>query len=277
MHRGRKRLHCHYCDFSRPTEKPCSSCGGPSTEYWGSGTERVVAALESLFPNARVGRLDRDVSSSGQAEVMAALRNQTLDIVVGTQMVTKGHDIPTVTLVGVLSADQSLQFPDFRAAERTFQLLTQVAGRAGRSDRTGEVIIQSYQPGHPSIMAAAKHDYLAFAKEELAIRKDLTYPPYGRMIMIRLDSADEKQLRSFSINLADQLAGLEQVQHEKVFVKGPAEAPVYRVRNRFRMRILLLGADRPQVRAVANQAFLIASGAPKSIRFSLDVDPVNML
>src|SRR6185369_3572493 len=191
-HRGRDRLVCHYCAQTQPVPARCPACKSPKVERLGMGTERVEALVRQRFPDARVARMDRDTAGGGKgiAPVLQDMQSGAVDILVGTQMVTKGHDFAGVTLVGVLQADQGMHLPDFRASERTFQLLEQVAGRAGRGDRPGRVIIQTYSPDHPSVAAVVTHDYAAFAQQELALRREAHYPPFTRMVALRIDSPD---------------------------------------------------------------------------------------
>src|SRR6266540_2302164 len=187
------RLLCHYCDFVSALPKACPSCQKPALSLEGLGTEKLESAIEEAFPEARVARLDRDVASGAKAEtVLERVRSGEVDILVGTQMVTKGHDLPRVTLVGVINADAALSMPDFRAAERAFQMLVQVAGRAGRSDRPGTVIIQTRAPEHPALRFAARHDVGGFIERELEARRELLYPPFARLALVRIDGPDER-------------------------------------------------------------------------------------
>jgi len=277
-HRRAGLLRCHYCDFAAPVGSACALCGAPELETLGLGTEKVEASLERVLPSARIARLDRDVASgAGVEEVLARVRRREVDILVGTQMVTKGHDLPGVTLVGVLCADQSLAFPDFRSAERTFQLLTQVAGRAGRGAKEGRVIFQTYQPTQPAITCAVHHDYLAFARDELGKRKELGYAPFGRLIAVRIDAPDESLAERTGDVLAEVARGCAPVIAGEVDVLGPAPAPIARVRGRYRQRLLLKGRDRKSLREVALAILARIDEGIAPARASIDVDPVNML
>ena len=274
-HRKAQLLRCHYCDYTAPVDSPCLMCGGKELEPLGLGTEKVEHSLERVFPSARVARLDRDVASGqGVEEVLDRVRRGEVDVLVGTQMVTKGHDLPGVTLVGVLLADQSLAFPDFRSSERTFQLLTQVAGRAGRGAKEGRVVLQTFQPHQPSIVHAVAHDYASFAAHELETRLELGYPPFGRLIAIRIDAPDEKKGEEIAMALA-LVAKAE--AGKSIEVLGPAPAPIARIRGRFRFRIFLKGKDRKSLRKVAIAVLARIEEGIAPARATLDVDPVSML
>jgi primosomal protein N' (replication factor Y) len=278
LHRRARALRCHYCDFSAPASGVCFMCGSSQLMELGLGTEQLEQTLARLFPRARVARLDRDTASGeGVEAVLSRLRAREIDILVGTQMVTKGHDLPGVTLVGVILADQSLAFPDFRAAERTFQLLAQVGGRAGRGERPGRVILQTYQPDHPAVHFARTHDYLGFLHSEMRARRELSYPPFSRLVAVRIDAVDEGK----AAQVAETLAKLARAQSEasggRVEVLGPAPAPIARLRGRHRYRFMLKAADRRALRAVAQAVSLAIDAGVAGARASIDVDPVNML
>jgi primosomal protein N' (replication factor Y) len=294
-HRGRDRLVCHYCARTTPPPARCPSCTSPRVERLGTGTERVEAVLKERFPEARVFRLDRDTvdvraqagegGGQGQAleDVLRRMQRGEIDLLVGTQMVTKGHDFAGVTLVGVLQPDQGIHLPDFRAAERTFQLLEQVAGRAGRGDRPGRVIVQTYSPEHPAIAAVQSHDYAGFVGQELAARKAAGYPPYARMIVLRLDAADEGRVKQAAADVAGAAraaagrgaAGSASGSAGAVRVQGPAEAPIPRVRGRSRWQVWLAGGERAALAAVARAASAVK--LPAEVRLTIDVDPQSVL
>ncbi len=277
-HKRARALRCHYCDFAMPLTEACPSCGALALSRVGVGTERIEEALEQAFPAARVGRLDRDTASgSGVEEVLAKMRGRELDILVGTQMVTKGHDLPGVTLVGVLLADQSLAFPDFRAAERTFQLLAQVAGRAGRGDRPGRVLLQTYQPDHFAVRHALRHDYRGFYEQEIAARAELGYVPLARLVAVRADAGDEQVVRAVARDLSAAAAASAEVKAGRVQILGPAPAPIARLRGRYRMRFLLRGRVREDVRRVAEIVSRRIEAGVAPARASVDVDPVSMM
>jgi primosomal protein N' (replication factor Y) len=274
LHRaGRPRLICHYCDFESPLPRTCPDCGSERLSEEGAGTERIEQALAESFPSARIARLDRDVAAGAKSErVLDRMRNREIDILVGTQMVTKGHDLPDVTLVGVLNADAALAMPDFRAAERAFHLLVQVAGRAGRGQTPGTVLIQTWQPEHPAVALAVSHDVAGFVERELRDRKELDYPPWSRIALVRIDAVAEPRARSEAERLARTARA---AASPKVQILGPAPAPLPRLRNRYRFRFLVRSRDRAELRA----ALLAVARAPtdRAVRVAIDVDPVNML
>jgi primosomal protein N' (replication factor Y) len=278
-HRHSDRLSCHYCGFQQRVPEACPACkAAGAIERKGLGTEKVADAVAAAFPAARVARLDRDVASGAKVEaVLARVARREVDILVGTQMVTKGHDFPGVTLVGVLCADTGLNLPDFRASERTFQLLAQVAGRAGRGDRPGRVLVQTYRPSAPAVVAAAAHDYGSFFAAELAARADLGYPPHGRLIAVRVDGPDPHEVAGTAQRLA-QLAERIAARPENggaVDVRGPVPAPIERLRGRTRWQVWLRGADRHALRRVARGA--LAAEVGSAVRVGLDVDPMSAL
>jgi primosomal protein N' (replication factor Y) (superfamily II helicase) len=277
VHRARNgwRARCHYCNYSMMVPKACRKCAAPYLERAGFGTEKVEEQLAEAFPNARIGRVDRDsVRRKGAlASLLGRFAAGELDILVGTQMIAKGHDFPGVTLVGVVSADVGLGLADFRAAERTFQLLTQVAGRAGRGERTGEAIVQTLYPDHYSIQLACRQDYRAFFERELAYRRGMRYPPMvalintivrGRTFEEAMQTATEIVRR---IEPATATAGLS--------VLGPAPAPLVRLRGEHRVQFLLKGMRRAEMRRALQAA--LADMPQVRRRVTVDVDPLTVL
>lgn len=277
-HRRAGALRCHYCDFAIPLTEACPACGQLTLQRVGVGTERIEDALQQAFPEARIGRLDRDTAAgSGVEEVLGKMRAGELDLLVGTQMVTKGHDLPGVTLVGVLFADQSLVFPDFRAEERTFQLLAQVAGRAGRGDKPGRVLLQTYQPDHFAVRYALHHDYRGFFDQELQSRAELQNVPFSRLAAVRADAGDEQVVRAIMAELARCASATEEVKAGRVKILGPTPAPIERLRGRHRMRFLLRGRSREDLRRVAEAVLTRIEGGVSPGRAHLDIDPVSMM
>lgn len=281
FHAADGRLRCHYCGFEAAPADRCSKCGAPETALLGIGTERLEEEVRARFPDARIARLDRDTASrrGGTEAILRALRDGSVDILIGTQMVAKGHDFPGVLLVGVVAADLGLHLPDFRAAERSFQLLTQVAGRAGRGATPGRVLIQTFVPDHYAVRPVRDHDYEAFYAEELGHRAALGYPPFGRLVQVLASAPEEAR----ALAAAEQLAGAAREAgasgdaRAPVELLGPAPAPIARLRDRYRVQFLLKSAnDEPlfaAARSVAREAGRLASGVTASV----DVDPVSML
>ena len=278
FHKRSATLRCHYCDYEQPLGARCPSCGADALVLEGVGTERLEETLSAAFPQARVARLDRDVASGKRVEaILARVRSREVDILVGTQMVTKGHDLPNVTLVGVLNADAALSIPDFRAAERCFQLLVQVAGRAGRGDRPGRVVVQTWDPRNPAIALAAKHDTDAFLELEIANRIELGYPPLTRAALVRVDAVDESRAREACARLAEVAGASEPVRRGRVALQGPAPAPIARIRGRWRFRLMLRAAERGHLRTVLGDVDGARGQLGRDVRAAIDVDPVQLL
>jgi primosomal protein N' (replication factor Y) len=266
-------LRCHYCNHTRLHPRNCPECSSPYLKFFGSGTQRLAQELTQLFPELRIIRFDSDTTRTKGAHrtLLTKFANGEADLLVGTQMLTKGLDIAQVTLVGVVSADGLLNLADYTAAERTFQTLTQVAGRAGRGDDPGRVIIQTYSPQHPVIQAVKRHDYESFAQTELEQRAALNYPPYGHLILLRLSGLEEADVENAAVAIADRLeeAGSD---YE---VLGPAPAGIMRVARRYRWQILLkFPLDVPV--ELPNWAQL-RELCPQDISLTIDVDPLNMM
>lgn len=269
-------LRCHYCEYWIRMPEVCPKCQSPDLELEGLGTERVEEALREALPAARLARLDRDVATPKKVEaLMQRMRTGDIDVLVGTQMVTKGHDLPEVTLVGVLNADAALSIPDFRAAERAFQLLVQVAGRAGRGETAGRVLIQTYDPSRPAVVFAQRHDVKGFIEQELRDRRELGYPPYSRLALVRVDAVDERQARQAAADIAHAARRL--IREQKIDVLGPAPAPLSRLRNRFRFRVMLRSKERAALRSVLLPLRDFLAELPRAVRAEIDVDPVQLL
>ncbi len=279
-HRARGALACHHCQHHRRPPARCESCQGPPLEAYGIGTERIETTLRGAYPDVAVERLDRDVAqrAGAQRRILKSWHDGTIDVLVGTQMVSKGHDVPGVTLVAVLLADQSLNVPDFRAAERTFQLLVQVAGRAGRGRLPGRVLVQTLRPTHASLVAATTHDYRSFIAGELARRRVLGYPPFARLVLVRLDGKADAAVERAARALAERLrAHARTLGLGDEAVLGPAPPPVERVRGRYRWQVLLRHADVRGLRALARAARTAEGDARgDGLRLVVDVDPVSM-
>ena len=272
-------MRCHWCDYEAALPLRCKKCDSDRIALEGLGTEKLEETLSAAFPSAVIARLDRDVATGKQIEkVLDRVRSREVDILVGTQMVTKGHDLPFVTLVGVINADAALSIPDFRASERAFQLLVQVAGRAGRGDTPGRVLVQTYDPDHHAIKYAAKHDVNGFIERELRDRKELAYPPFSRMALIRVDSLDEKETQEATALLAR--AARESARGGELgvlTVLGPTPAPIAKVRNRFRFRIMLRSTSREHLRKATLAIHVALGQLPRAVRVAIDIDPVGLL
>lgn len=271
-------LVCHYCDFRTRMPDVCSGCHAPALVLEGLGTERLETTLRESFPAARIARLDRDVADGKKAQaILARMHAREIDILVGTQMVTKGHDLPNVTLVGVVNADAALSLPDFRASERGFQLLVQVAGRAGRHEKPGLVIVQTRQPSHTAIQCAASHDVRAFLAKELLDRKEVGYPPFARLVLVRVEAMDEDVARDAAQQIADEAKRTKAAATRLVDVLGPSAAPLARLRGRYRFRVMLRAKERAPLRATTAHVVKVIEGLPATVRAVVDVDPVAML
>jgi len=277
-----RSLRCHYCDYRIQAPGDCPKCQGHRLQGMGIGTERLEQEIKSLFPGAHVERMDRDTTSRRRShlQILKRLESGSIDILVGTQMIVKGHDFPNVTFVGVVSADTSLHFPDFRSSERTFQLLTQVAGRAGRGEFFGEVVIQTFNPDHYSILRAKDHDYIGFYQEEIQFRKALEYPPFSRFINFRLVGNSEKRTKG----MAEEIGRIGQSLLKKGYGKGieilgPSMAPFAKMRGKFRWQMLAKGKS-PQLLHQFAKEIASRMEAPlkgKGVNLDIDVDPISIL
>ncbi len=280
LHRRRAALLCHHCGHARAArDARCLVCKHGMLVALGLGTERVEAEIARLFPAARIGRLDRDTTTRQGAHRRAAGAGVAgpLDVLIGTQMVAKGPDVPGITLVGVLPARGTRSHPPFRAGERAFQLLTQVAGRAGRGALPGRVVVQTYRPGHHSLVAAAAHDYASFAPVELENRRDVGYPPFVRLVALRFEGPDFDRTGALAESLADRVR--EASRASGVLLRGPAPAPLERLRDRYRWQLILSATGTRALHEVVRtiQAAWRASSEARTIRLVVDVDPVSML
>jgi primosomal protein N' (replication factor Y) len=277
FHARAHALRCHYCDFQTAPPERCPACGSEKAALLGIGTERVEEEVRAQLPDARVARLDRDTAARrGTVEsVLRRLAAGEIDVLIGTQMVAKGHDFAGVRLVGVVNADLGLHLPDFRAAERTFQLLTQVAGRAGRGALPGRVIVQTWAPDHYAIRPAATHDYERFYAEERGQREALRYPPFGRIALVRVAAADEAAAQGAAARLADAARAAAGAGGPEVL--GPAPAPIARLRGQYRFQLLLRHARIEPLRSVGRRVIEAAEKLPAGARFSIDLNPLDML
>ena len=273
-------LICHWCGTRRRVPVECPECGSPHLVRMGYGTQRVEQELSDLLPSARIMRMDADTTSTKTAyhDLLSSFRNKEADILLGTQMVTKGHDFPDVTLVGVMLADASLYLDDYRAAERTFSMLTQVIGRAGRGDKQGLAVIQTMNPDHDVIRLACKQDYETFFEGEIKLRKMLVFPPFCDIVLLTLTSPDEKELQKAALRLSEELATLcsEEYSDVPVVSFGPFEAPVYRVDSIYRMRMVVKCRLNKRSRALFLSLLMKFSGNRRNNRqpvLSVDLNP----
>ena len=283
FHMRERRVRCHHCDYGEPTRDLCPECTSPSLTDFGVGTEQVEQAIQRLFPAARVRRMDRDTvrRKGSMGELLRDWREARIDILIGTQMIAKGHDVPGVTFVGVVNADASLNLPDFRASERTFQLLTQVAGRAGRGEQPGRVLIQTRRPDHYAIRHALTHDFESFATEELRYRDALGYPPFRRLAVVRFDGPDAARVEQVAHGFADDARHRNENRERgrRSRILGPAPAPLERIRGRYRWQLLFKAADARDLRDAVQPSVRAASDLARrdGVRIAVDVDPYAML
>jgi primosomal protein N' (replication factor Y) len=284
LHRARKRLCCHYCEYQALVPSECPSCAGLDVQPVGKGTERIEEDMRALLPQARIGRMDRDTTRKRGAHerILRQFRGEDLDILIGTQMIAKGHDIPEITLVGVILADVSLDLPDFRASERTLQLLMQVAGRAGRGEWPGQVLIQSYHPDHYCIESVCRHDYKKFYEQEIAYREELDYPPFCRMVNLRLTGKSEEATQKAARRMGEVARLIQNEQasgYKGIEILGPSLAPLARLRDRFRYHCFLKGKTPRTVLSFTREILARRKHFLPSSRVQLevDVDPVQVL
>ena len=275
-HRREARLRCHYCGFELPRPEICPGCAAQDLKLLGEGTEQVEDLIRQAVPGAVVERMDRDtIRRRGAHEAMLRRFDRgEIDILVGTQMIAKGHDFPRVTLVGVLSADQSLGLPDFRAGERTFQLLTQVAGRAGRGELPGQVVVQAYDPDHPVLALAREQDYEAFFDREIVYRRALRYPPISALVRILVLHREEHQARHWGGQVADALRA---AAAGRLLLTGPGPAPVERVRGLYRVQVLARSSGRRRLVRAVDRALADIEGRVPRRALQVDVDPLSLL
>jgi primosomal protein N' (replication factor Y) len=273
---------CHYCGFRQKAPHACPSCGGSHIKFRGTGTQRVEQEVRELFPRAEILRMDRDTTARRGAlvRILERFRQGRANILLGTQMIAKGLDFPRVTLVGVVSADAGLNLPDFRSAERTFQLITQVAGRAGRSAPGGEVLVQTHSPDEIAIQLSRDHNYREFARRELASRKALGYPPFGKVILLLLHATEKVRVATAAEKLAELLRdSARRLRLADVQILGPAPAPLSKIRGQYRWQILLKGPTSAALHKLVRKIISRGSRWPPwpGVRVRIVVDPVEML
>jgi len=276
FHRRDRRLLCHYCNYAQKVPTVCPKCQSEYLNFIGTGSEKVEEELHRDFPTARIARMDRDTVSGKRhfETILHGFREGDFDILVGTQMIAKGHDIPNVTLVGIVSADIGLGLPDFRSAERTFQLLTQAAGRAGRGDLPGIVLIQTINPEHYAIRYASEQNYDGFYAKELQFRKLMRYPPFSALANVLVRSQKQEE----ALAMSTELGRLLDPAPEGLKVLGPAEAPVPKLKTEFRYQLLLKAADRKRLNATLRELQRFAQERKwNATALVIDVDPLTLL
>ena len=272
------KLKCHYCGYEEKLVKTCPECGSDKIRYFGTGTQKLEQEIHKQFPGAKTIRMDVDTvrKKNSNEESLNKFKNENIDILIGTQMVVKGHHFPKVTLVGVIAADSSLNIDDYRATERTFQILTQVAGRAGRENLPGKVIIQSYNPENFSIQDAQKQDYEKFYDTEIALRKQLKYPPFCDIIIIGFNSINEEEIKKVS-NLAYEIA-MKNLNNEEFKIFKPMPSPIDKIQNKFRWRIIIKGNMNEKANETLNELLkTLYEKDYKNTKITIDVNPNNMV
>ncbi|MCR8967678.1 primosomal protein N' [Streptococcus zalophi] len=277
LHMSTKTMNCHYCGFSKAIPRTCPNCGSSSIRYYGTGTQKAYDELQQAFPTAKILRMDVDTTRKKGAHesLLAQFEKQEADILLGTQMIAKGLDFPNVTLVGVLNADTSLNLPDFRASEKTFQLLTQVAGRAGRSDKSGEVIIQTYNPNHYAIQLAQQQDYESFYRYEMTLRHQLGYPPYYFTIGLTLSHRSEEEAIKKSYQVLDIL---KNQLSDQVTILGPTPKPVARTNNYYHYQLIVKYRFEEHLEKAMNRILeLTQDKENKHLRLAIDYEPQNFM
>jgi primosomal protein N' (replication factor Y) len=277
-HRQAQKLLCHICGTEQkvPSVCPNSKCRNPAIRYSGLGTEKVEDTLTKLFPHARIKRMDSDTLKRKEdyRRILGDFRSGKIDILVGTQMIAKGLHFPNVTLVGIIHADLSLHVPDFRAGERTFQLLTQVAGRAGRGDVEGEVFVQSFTPFHPAIQYARRHDFVGFYQQEIEFRQQLKYPPISRIALLMLKGRNEEKVKFSSDHLRKEIEKAV-AGWKDIVIAGPAPAPLLRAETFYRYQIMLRTRQMSKLSAALSQLSTDLV-LPDDVTLTVDIDPVNL-
>jgi primosomal protein N' (replication factor Y) len=272
-----QRLECHYCGYRRTVPKKCPKCDSEHLYYLGAGSQQGEERLQEIFPSARIGRMDRDTvrGRHDMERLLARLHSGEINLLVGTQMIAKGHDVHGVTLVGVVGCDHALSMPDFRAAERVFQLMTQVSGRAGRGELRGRVVVQTYHPDHYAIIAASTHDYSSFVARELKYRRWMHYPPFGVLANLLIQSKRMEEAAGWASVLGKWF---QKASPEGVRVLGPCTAPIARIKETYRFHLILKAASRKALNAALRGALAHAeeAGIPRR-NLVVDVDALRLM
>lgn len=283
-HKNSQFLSCHYCGYKQNPPQLCPKCNSKYIKYFGTGTEKIEKMTQELFPAAKISRLDLDTTSrkGSMEKIIREIRQGKVDIVIGTQMIAKGLDFPNVTLVGVIAADMSLNLPEFRAAERTFQLITQVAGRAGRGERLGRVIVQTYEPEHFAIQASQNHDFVSFYHQEIAVRESFNYPPFSQLINIMITGENETDVIRLSNEYAAELKyALKNVDITEEIIFGPGPAALARINQKYRWQIIIKSKmiDQNVIRGIINTVRInvLKKNSGNDVNINIDINPFNML
>jgi len=283
-HKHKNKLVCHYCGYRTDPPDKCPSCNSKNLVPYGFGTERVVEIVRDMFQDARIERMDRDTMrhKGNIQQVLKRLHNHEMDILVGTQMITKGHDFPGVTLVGVISADLSLNWPDFRAGEITFQVLSQVAGRTGRGSLPGRVLIQTYNPSHYTIIAAKDHDYEKFFLKEINLRHQLNYPPFSFLANLKLignNNIETEKIAQHVRNVLDEILETQYDYKKNIDILGPVEAPVAKIKGKYRQQILIKSKRPGYLNLLLKEVDRVTGKILSStgVNLIIDIDPYQMM
>ena len=277
-HQYENKLKCHYCGYEQNVVTVCPECHSTKIRYFGTGTQRLEQEINKVFPNATTIRMDKDTvtKKNSHEDILNKFRDENIDILIGTQMIVKGHHFPNVTLVGVVAADSSLNIDDYRANERTFQILTQVAGRAGREKLKGQVIIQTYNPDNFAIQCAKNQDYKEFYETEIALRQQLMYPPFKDIILINFNGLSENEIKKVSLEVYKYL--MENLNLDEFKVMKPMPSPIDRIQNHIRWRMIVKGNMTPEANYVFNNCLkLIYDNNYKNTRVTIDVNPNSMM
>ena len=274
-HKYENSLKCHYCGIQMPVVKKCPKCNSEKVKYFGTGTQKLEDEIAKLFPEASMIRMDTDTvtKKNSHEEILSKFRNENIDILIGTQMVVKGHHFPKVTLVGAIAADGALNIEDYNASQKTFQTIVQVAGRAGREEEKGRVIIQTYNPDHYAIMYSAKQDYELFYNAEIGIRKMLKYPPFCDIIMIRFVGKNIEEIQDLSKKVYNNLEKL--IDKKNTFVYAPVSSPVDKIKSKYRWRIILKGKLNNKLLNILYKAIDVQVKYDTSI--TVDINPNSMM
>nr|AAB50346.1 rubredoxin oxidoreductase homolog [Clostridium acetobutylicum ATCC 824] len=278
-HNNKGYLICHYCGSTQRIPSVCPKCGSKYVKYFGAGTERIEREIKRLFPNARTVRMDRDttVKKDSYERYIMASRTKGYDILIGTQMIAKALDFKDVTLVGVVAADLTLNLPDYRAGERTFQLLCQVSGRAGRGSKKGKVVIQTYSPESYAIRFSSTNDYRSFFKEEIKLRHDMDYPPFNKLLLLNFSSKNE-QLLIKNIQIVGDFLKNKAKEYSNIYVLGPCPSPISKINEAYRWQIVLKGDITYEVACfIKKSIYELLKKLYNNIRVSLDINPLSLL